>query len=263
MSRYRTCPLCGAHLDSGELCDCIRQQDTDADAQLHSQKTDAPDATAKSAAYEMYETYKNALKKGENVHGFQKGDAFNLGGVFWNVIETGADWLKCISVETVAFRPFDQKNSNDFASSDLRAYLNEDFLNRIFARGVDRAIFKKFPIDLTACDGLDYYGWDLTTVGLITCDEYREARKYIRPAENCWWWMATPDSTKNNYVRGVAADGSVGYSAANTKTCGVRPVCLLDTERLAAQKEKDKRNNAVSMMRFIQKRWKINENEVY
>lgn len=26
MAKYRTCPLCGAHLDHGERCDCREEQ---------------------------------------------------------------------------------------------------------------------------------------------------------------------------------------------------------------------------------------------
>lgn len=26
MSYYRTCPLCGAHLDPGESCDCVERE---------------------------------------------------------------------------------------------------------------------------------------------------------------------------------------------------------------------------------------------
>ena len=32
MSYYRTCPHCGAHLDSGERCDCRESKNTALDA---------------------------------------------------------------------------------------------------------------------------------------------------------------------------------------------------------------------------------------
>lgn len=260
MSAYRTCPICGANLDCGEVCDCQRQND----GGENEDTTSVDPETRRRAVYERYEAYKKRFQKGENRNGFKKGDAFVLGGVYWQAFETGADWLKCISVEPLVFRPFDEKNNNDFASSDIRNYINEDFLNTLLKRGVDRGIFLKFPVDLTTRDGRDYYGWDLTTVGLITYEEYMEAKQYIRPSESAAWWTATPGNAQySNCVCAIKKDGDVVWRIANAKRCGVRPVCLLDTERLVIQKEKDRRRNAISMMRFIKDRWKINKNEVY
>lgn len=34
MSYYRTCPICGAHLDAGERCDCRNAQETNVERQF-------------------------------------------------------------------------------------------------------------------------------------------------------------------------------------------------------------------------------------
>ena len=59
----------------------------------------------------------------ENKHGFEPKQEFTMGGIAWTVIQTGADWVKCIASDCVEERAFDEGNKNDFAASSLRAYL--------------------------------------------------------------------------------------------------------------------------------------------
>lgn len=67
----------------------------------------------------------------ENKHGFEPKQEFTMGGIAWTVIQTGADWVKCIASDCVEERAFDEENKNDFAASSLRAYLNGEFLRRL------------------------------------------------------------------------------------------------------------------------------------
>ena len=71
----------------------------------------------------------------KNKHGFEPKQEFTMGGIAWTVIQTGADLVKCIASECVEERAFDAKNRNDFAASDIRAYLNGEFLRRLIAAG--------------------------------------------------------------------------------------------------------------------------------
>ena len=65
----------------------------------------------------------------ENKHGFEPKQEFTMGGIAWTVIQTGADWVKCIASDCVEERAFDEGNKNDFAASSIRAYLNGEFLS--------------------------------------------------------------------------------------------------------------------------------------
>lgn len=67
----------------------------------------------------------------ENKHGFEPKQEFTMGGIAWTVIQTGADWVKCIASDCVEERAFDEGNKNDFAASSIRAYLNSEFLRRL------------------------------------------------------------------------------------------------------------------------------------
>lgn len=96
----------------------------------------------------------------ENKYGFAPKQEFTMGGIAWTIIQTGEEWVKCIASKCVEERAFDERNKNDFAASDIRAYLNDEFLHRLIAAGAPEEMFEYFNIDLTADDGLKNYGGD-------------------------------------------------------------------------------------------------------
>lgn len=170
----------------------------------------------------------------ENKHGFEPKQEFTMGGIAWTVIQTGADWVKCIASDCVEERAFDEENKNDFAASSLRAYLNGEFLRRLIKAGAPEEMFEYFNIDLTADDGLKNYGGDRVRIGLITCEEYRLLRGNIPALPDRWWWTATPDSPINSFVRYVNSDGSLGDFIACSGGAGVRPLCNLKSSILVS-----------------------------
>lgn len=170
----------------------------------------------------------------ENKHGFEPKQEFTMGGIAWTVIQTGADWVKCIASDCVEERAFDEGKKNDFAASSLRAYLNGEFLRRLIKAGAPEEMFEYFNIDLTADDGLKNYGGDRVRIGLITCEEYRLLRGNIPALPDRWWWTATPDSPINSFVRLVDSGGSLNYSYAYYGNFGVRPLCNLKSSILVS-----------------------------
>lgn len=205
----------------------------------------------------------------ENKHGFEPKQEFTMGGIAWTVIQTGADWVKCITSDCVEERAFDEGNKNDFAASSLRAYLNGEFLRRLIKAGAPEEMFEYFNIDLTADDGLKNYGGDRVRIGLITCEEYRLLRGNIPALPDRWWWTATPDSPINSFVRYVYSDGSLNYNNACLGIIGVRPLCNLKSEILVSYlngenaEEQKKRAEAVDMMKHIAAAWDIDAEEVF
>ena len=205
----------------------------------------------------------------ENKHGFEPKQEFTMGGIAWTVIQTGAEWVKCITSDCVEERAFDEENKNDFAASSLRAYLNGEFFRRLIKAGAPEEMFEYFNIDLTADDGLKNYGGDRVRIGLITCEEYRLLRGNIPALPGRWWWTATPDSPINPFVRGVYSDGSLSNNNAHNGSNGVRPLCNLKSEILvsylngenAAQQKQ--RAEAVDMMKHIAAAWDIDAEEVF
>lgn len=184
---------------------------------------------------EAIEIMKNPVDHmGESKHGFEPKQEFTMGGIAWTVIQTGADWVKCIASDCVEERAFDEENKNDFAASSLRAYLNGEFLRRLIKAGAPEEMFEYFNIDLTADDGLKNYGGDRVRIGLITCEEYRLLRGNIPALPDRWWWTATPDSPVNSFVRGVYSDGSLIYISACNGQYDIRPICVLKSEILVS-----------------------------
>lgn len=201
----------------------------------------------------------------ENKHGFTPKQEITIGGIAFTVIQTAENWVKCISSECIGERAFDARNRNDFAASDLRTYLNGEFLQNLIKAGAPEEMFEHFNIDLTADDGLKDYGGDRVQIGLITCDEYRLLRGNIPALPDEWWWTATPDSPTNPFVRVVYSDGTLINSFAYYGSWGVRPLCVLKSEILKSYLDGDmkKRAEAVDMMKHIAAAWNIQPEEVF
>lgn len=199
-----------------------------------------------------------------NKNGIEVKTEFTMGGIPWTVIQTTEGWVKCIASEIVENRAFDENNNNDFASCDLRAYLNGEFLKKLIGAGAPEEMFEYFNIDLTADDGLKKYGGDRVRIGLITCEEYRLFRDHIPPVDG-WWWTATADSPINPFVRCVNSVGTLTHHYAYSGHRGVRPLCCLKSEILVSYLTgtNKQRAEAVDMMKHIAAAWNVNPDEVF
>lgn len=201
----------------------------------------------------------------ENKHGFMPTEKITIGGIAFTIIQIAESWVKCIASECIGNGAFDTKSRNDFAVSDIREFLNGEFLQKLIGAGAPEAMFEYFNVDLTADDGLKDYGGDCVRVGLITCDEYRLFRDNIPELPDTWWWTATPDSPKNNGVRCVDSGGTLDYSNTHYGGRGVRPLCVLKSEILRSYLDGDmkKRAEAVDMMKHIATAWNIKPEEIF
>ena len=165
-------------------------------------------------------------KMNEKLNGLKVGDTFELAGLTWTILDVTEDWYKCIA-ERFEDGMFFDDGSNDWRTSILREYLNEDFYNRLASEiGEDNIIL--FERDLLSLDGQTEYASCDDKVSLLTVDEYRKYRKLI-PNPDYWQWLITPWSTPcNGYYRSVTAISPYGcfddYDCNNRY--GVRPLCI-------------------------------------
>ena len=165
-------------------------------------------------------------KMNEKLNGLNVGDTFELAGLTWTILDVTEDWYKCIAERFEDGMVFDD-GSNDWRTSILREYLNEDFYNRLASEiGEDNIIL--FERDLLSLDGQTEYANCDDKVSLLTVDEYRKYRKLI-PNPDYWQWLITPWSTPcNGYYRSVTAISPYGcfddYDCNNRY--GVRPICI-------------------------------------
>lgn len=172
------------------------------------------------------------VPKGECNKRFSKcftiGDTFELAGVNWKIIDITSDGYVCLA-DSIGDMKFDSEN-NDWRTSNLRKYLNEEFLKKIESEiGAGNLI--EFERNLFSLDGQTEYGTCDDKVSLLTVDEYRKYRKLI-PNTGDWFWLISPWSTPcNGFKNSVTVVGPSGnfvwYGYFNS--FGVRPFCIFSS----------------------------------
>ena len=158
------------------------------------------------------------------------GDTFELAGLTWKILDITAEGYMCLADKLTDKMMFD-KTSNDWVKSQLREYLNTEFIEKI-ADEVGEENIVSFKRDLLSLDGQTEYGEYEDKVSLLTVDEYRKYRSLIPNTDEYWWWLVTPWSTACNdwstAVAVVSSSGYVGGSDCNGDD-GVRPVCIFSS----------------------------------
>lgn len=86
-------------------------------------------------------------------------------------------------------------------------------------------------VDLTSDDGLKDYCTIERRASLMTADMYRKFVEILDTVNpNCWWWLATPWTTKRHgndaYAKCVSPSGSLSNYHCNL-VYAVRPFCIL------------------------------------
>lgn len=160
--------------------------------------------------------------------GLDVGKTFELAGAKWKIIDITDAGYVCLA-DSIDNMEFDSKSS-DWKTSELRKYLNEEFLKMVEAE-IGAGNLVEFERNLLSLDGQTEYGLCTDKVSLLTVDEYRKYRKYI-PNASKWWWLITPWSTPCNGYSGsvavVAPSGDFNYF--DYYDCiGVRPFCIFSS----------------------------------
>lgn len=121
------------------------------------------------------------------------------------------------------------ESNNDWRESNIRKYLNSDYLKEIEAEFGENNIVEH-TTNLFSMDGLDDYGTCRDKVGLLDIDQYRKYRKILGENMDIWWWLLTPDSTPSGWsaqcVQRVDGDGAVVYCGCSYSG-SVRPFYIL------------------------------------
>lgn len=157
------------------------------------------------------------------------GDTFKLVDTTWKILDITSAGYICLA-DSIEERQFDSDSSN-WKNSNLRDYLNEEFLEKIAAEiGLENIV--PFERDLLSLDGQTEYGKCEDKFSLLTVDEYRKYRSLIPNTKDYWWWLISPWSTPcNDYKRTVAVVSSAGDFNGNKcdDNFGVRPVCIFSS----------------------------------
>ena len=163
------------------------------------------------------------------------GNQFELAGLKWKIIDVLDLGCMCLAEKLEKSMTFDS-NCNDWRTSELRQYLNNDFLRKLEKKIGEENIIE-FERDLLSVDGQKEYEKCKDKVSMLTLDEYRKCRSLI-PNEEYYWWLLTPWSTPcNEYYKWaavVAPSGNVVYGVCRN-SFGVRPVCIFSPSIFAKE----------------------------
>lgn len=165
-------------------------------------------------------------KMKEKLTGLKVGDYFEVAGTKWRILDIKPCGYVCLSDVLEESRTFDSE-TNNWKSSSLRKYLNNDFYKKIADEIMEKNILP-FGRDLLSLDGQNEYGDCTDYVSLLSVDDYRQYRKLI-PNIDKWWWLLTPWSTPcNGYETQVSVLSPSGdfYYYFCYNVIGVRPLCI-------------------------------------
>lgn len=163
------------------------------------------------------------------------GDVITVAGIEWIVLDKREQVIMCLTKNCVDTRKQFDTNTNNYANSNIRRYLNIDFLQRI-TNAIGENALREVKIDLTTLDALDDYEYVTDKVGLLTFDMYRYYNHIIERYQiDNWWWLATawstPHRAHDDSVCCVEGCGAMYYEYSYNRI-GVRPFCIFNLSSL-------------------------------
>ena len=184
--------------------------------------------TINNQKLELTDEQVNKLKKALGLNGKQLadvaiGDTFKVADIEFIHFGDGVAVAK-----DILFNAEFDDDTNNFAASSLLHRLKQKVLSKIEEEiGADNVL--EFETDLWALDGTDEYGKMKSKISLPTIDFYRANRKIFNKHHiNKWWWLATPDSTNNSFVRCVDYVGTLRSDYCYYFN-GVRPFLIFNS----------------------------------
>ena len=124
--------------------------------------------------------------------------------------------------------------TNNYSKSDLRKYLNTDYLKEIMDEFGE---IELHTVDMLSMDGDDSYGKCEDLVSAMTFDRWRKYHKYIGNADRIEW-LSTPNQTEKSndtrFVQVVRSGGYVSYRVCDWNDYGVRPFFILKSSILVS-----------------------------
>ncbi len=155
------------------------------------------------------------------------GETFKVGKHEFIVLEHVDGATSVLRKDILCKMAFGEKNNN-YLESEVKTRLEKFYSEISDVVGGENIV--KHIVDLTSDDGLKDYGALETYASLLTADMYR---KYVQITDkyklDCWWWLATPHSTKTHdndaWVKSVSPRGSI-INVDYYYDFGVRPFCV-------------------------------------
>lgn len=161
----------------------------------------------------------------------EQGAVFKWGKKEYIKLDATSAGCLCLAKDEWFKSKFDDQ-TNDWSKSQLRGYIATKASN--FIPDIDKLML--FDRDLTTDDGLTDYGHCKDNVSMLTCNEYREYRRYI-PDIDKWCWTITAWTHDGDWVRCVDTNGCIDRGYAEDNDYGVRPLICLANDTLVEVRE--------------------------
>lgn len=147
-------------------------------------------------------------------------DKFYYNNIEWICLEVfdkevyGSKAALAVPTKLIGNYVFSRDGSNNYEFSDIRKYLNTDFLETNFC--------KEHLIKQNIVEFYDY-------VSLLSVEQYKKYKNII-PYYNCWFWLRTPYLFCYNNVYFVDTFGDINSSYVANNTYGIVPACIFNLE---------------------------------
>lgn len=165
---------------------------------------------------------------GKELSSLKPGEVFKKNGTEYIVCEHFENGSTAIIRKECLEDGMEFGDTNNWAESGLRKFLNNEYLKNI-SDDFSQDNILDHEVDLLSLDGYDDYGRTTDKVSVLTIDQYRKYHKFIGNVDR-WNWLATPDSTPSGTdasgVRIVRGSGDVDWRYSD-RCGGVRPFFLL------------------------------------
>lgn len=170
------------------------------------------------------------------------GTTFTIWNRKFTVLDKSKDRVFVLAAKSETSMPFRNEDSevdapwNNFGESDIRNYLNLDYLAALRDAGADTDHdLIPFDVELKCTMGQHEYGSCTVKAGLLMLEQYGEYYDII-PLIDDWWWLATPWKTPSrsphtsntSCVWYVRMNGDYDYGNGASNSLGVRPSLTLN-----------------------------------
>lgn len=159
------------------------------------------------------------------------GSIVRIGNREYIVLDHSENTTAVITKDFVKEMEFGQ--SGDYLTSDVRKYCNGEFYNELVATvGVENIV--RHIVRLVADDGTGKSHICCDNVSIITTENYRRYREFLRAYGGCWWTATRVTYDNEDYARyvyRVYSDGVLSWDGSSYNG-GVRPFCILNSSVL-------------------------------
>lgn len=164
--------------------------------------------------------------KNEILSNIKDGEIFSIAGIEFIKFSDKDGITTAVAKDSLGDYRFG--NNNNFAESDIKKMLEEEFLPKL-EKEIGAENIVEHEVDLLSLDGSTKWGKIRCKASLPTFDFYRLNRKIFEKYKlDEYWWLATPDSTTEYYRNNdwgvcVSPLGNIFYNYYFSDYIGVRP----------------------------------------